>query len=220
MAAIKTNEQLTTIIADIFKAQGYDEVNAEFVEFRDFKIKWMRTYRWVSFEISDYLKGADEEVIADVFEAVADRIKGENTAYSERVIGYITSEDFVEEHQPTFIQRFRGAGPASDRIMDAYESLVDDGLVERDPHLRILSASTFKTSVGKSSVLMRTVVMNERADELDDETLRYAVYTQVAHVSVGFDPSAEQKERYNSLLDRFPGRSKAETAIVSAGMTC
>ena len=65
---------------------GYDEVDAEFSPFRDFKIKWMRSYRWISFEVSDYLKEAPEEVIQSLTETVFAKVRGENdTLYTEDV---------------------------------------------------------------------------------------------------------------------------------------
>ena len=40
-------------------ANGYDDVEAEFAPFKEFKSTWKRSGHSVRFQISDYLRGAD-----------------------------------------------------------------------------------------------------------------------------------------------------------------
>ena len=49
------------ILNEIFKKVGNDfgyDVSAEFAAYRDFKIRWQRSYKWAEFQVSDYLKDA------------------------------------------------------------------------------------------------------------------------------------------------------------------
>ena len=93
---------------------GFDEIQAEFSAFRDFKLKWTRSYRWISFEVSDYLRNAPENVIQSLAETVFARIRGEDrTAYSEEVCDYLNSREFLEENQGMYLKRFRGISEAS-----------------------------------------------------------------------------------------------------------
>ncbi len=57
------NQMLTAIFSVAGTRNGYDEVQAEFSPFRDFKVKWTRSYKWIAFEVSDYLSDAPENVI-------------------------------------------------------------------------------------------------------------------------------------------------------------
>ncbi|MFA6803718.1 MAG: hypothetical protein WCR24_04400, partial [Candidatus Methanomethylophilaceae archaeon] len=45
------------------KQYGYDNVDAEFVAFKEFKVKWQRSCGWADFQVSDYLVDAPREVI-------------------------------------------------------------------------------------------------------------------------------------------------------------
>ena len=90
--------------------------------------------------------------------------------------------------------------------------------MEYDPDLVIRwnSIDDRSRKVGRSSVLMRTVVMNPALDSEDvsEDALDYALYSQICHVNLGFGPTRENDaERYEAMLSGYPDRTRAETEL-------
>ena len=207
---------------------GFDEIQAEFAAFRDFKLKWTRSYKWISFEVSDYLKNAPEHVMESLAETIFAKIRGEDgVPYSDEVCDYLNSREFLEENQGMYLKRFRGisetARGESVDLLDCYRRLAERGLVEYDPDLVIRWSSVGDRSrkVGRSSVLMRTIVMNPALDSEDvsEDALDYALYSQICHVNLGFGPTRENDaERYEVMLANYPERIQAEMEIRRLGL--
>lgn len=210
------------------KRNGFEDIQAEFAAFRDFKLKWTRSYKWISFEVSDYLRNAPEHVMQSLTETVFARIRGDDgVAYSEEVCDYLNSAEFLEENQGLFLKRFRGISVSTQGknidLQDCYRRLTESRLVEHDPKLIIRWSGRQDRSrkVGRSSVLMRTVVMNPALDSenISEEEIDYALYTQICHVSLGFGPTRENDaERYEAMLEMYPDRVQAETELRRKGM--
>ena len=206
---------------------GFEDITAEFAAYRDFKLKWTRSYKWISFEVSDYLRNAPEHVIQSLAETVFARIRGDNgAAYSEEVCDYLNSQEFLDGNQKQYLKRFRGISDSpkgeSVDLLDCYRRLAEQELVEYDPRLvfRWGSSEDRSGKVGRSSVLMRTIVMNPALDSEDvpEEILDYALYTQICHVNLGFGPTRENDtERYEEMLDKYPGRVQGETELRRLG---
>lgn len=79
---------------------GYEDIIAEFSAFRDFKLKWARSYKWISFEVSDYLRNAPQSVIESLAGTVFAKIGGQDkTGYSEEVCEYFSSERFLRDNR-------------------------------------------------------------------------------------------------------------------------
>lgn len=49
---------------------GYEDTRAEFAEFRDFKIRWTRSYKWIALEVADYLRNAPKDILESIAESV------------------------------------------------------------------------------------------------------------------------------------------------------
>ena len=49
------SEMLNRAMRNAGIRNGFEEITAEFAAFRDFKLKWTRSYKWICFEVSDYL---------------------------------------------------------------------------------------------------------------------------------------------------------------------
>lgn len=221
------NKTLTALFAAVGRRYGYEETTAEFAAFRDFKIKWTRSPRWISFEVSDYLSDAPERVMTSMAVTIFDRIKGEEAkAYDDEVSEWITSDEFVRSKQPLFVRRFRGlsrgtAGESRD-LADSYERLIDCGLVERDPDVYIGWAGANRSlRVARSSVLMKVVAMSDLLDDegVPEDVLDYCLYTQLAHIGMGFNPFSDRRgPEYDALLSRFPGRASMESYLRGRGM--
>lgn len=221
------NQTLKAIFSVAGIRNGYDEVHAEFAPFRDFKVKWTRSYRWISFEVSDYLADAPEDVLISLANTVYKKIKGEDDSlYTDEVCRWVTSAEFVRTKQPVFIRRFRGLsldsmGKCRD-LADSYGRLVEAGLVERDPAIFLgWSTDDRSRTVGRSSILMKVVAMSSILDDADipDSLFDYCLYTQVARIAMGFSPMGVRRgPEYEELLSRYPDRAGMESQLRRIGM--
>ena len=206
---------------------GYEDITAEFSAFRDFKLKWTRSYKWISFEVSDYLRNAPQSVIESLAETVFAKIGGQDkTGYSEEVCEYLSSERFLRDNQDLFLKRFRGISqtPCGENVdlAEVYMKLIDRGLVERDPSLVIRWGSKDGSGVvGHSSVLMKTIIVNPKLDtrEISENALDYALYTQICRVNLGFGGDrTRDAEEFSEEISRYPDRSQCENELESLGL--
>ena len=222
------SEMLNRAMRNAGIRNGFEDIQAEFAAFRDFKLKWTRSYKWISFEVSDYLRNAPENVMESLAETIFAKMCGEGkTEYSPEVCDYLNSDAFLNENQGTYLKRYRNVtdSPRGESIdlMDSYRRLVESGLVEDDPRIviRWSDAKDRNGRIGRASVLMRTVVMNPALDSEDvpEDTLDYALYSQICHVNLGFGPSRDgDGERYEIILSNHPGRARAETELRRMGL--
>lgn len=218
-ANIISNEQLTNIIAEVGRNHGYVDVHAEFAPFRDFKMKWSRTHDWINFEVSDYLLNATPKTLAELFETIFEKIRGEDSGYGPLVMEYLTSDDFVTDNQDTFIGRYVGVEDASTELGNIYRELVERDLVDEDPHLKLLTGPMPSRVLGRSSVLMHVAVINRDIIEQDDkDILRYAVFSQIARINLGFRPDGVGGDEYEKALCKYPRRPEVESKLRAAGL--
>ena len=57
------------------------------------------------------------------------------------------------------------------------------------------------------------------SEDLSEEALDYALYSQICHVSLGFGPTREDDaERYEAMLTRFPEKISIETELRRVGL--
>ena len=220
------------ILTDAFRAAGegygYEEVTAEFVAFKDFKVRWSRSHVWARFYVSDYLMDAPSEVLTSIADTLFRKINGDITSgYGEAVTAWLTSDRFVEVKQPLFIRRTRGLGlgTAGEQwdLADSYRRLVDSGLVKEDP-LLFMGWNTRARGgcVGRSSVLMRTIAMSSRLDtpEVSRDAMDYALYSQICHIALGFRPDKPVYcPEYDDLLALYPGRQACEEELLTLGLS-
>ena len=71
-----TEERMNEILKELGKKYNYDSTNAQYIPFNDFKIKWRRTYRWIEFDISDFLMDVPENVFSGILEYTFRKIVG------------------------------------------------------------------------------------------------------------------------------------------------
>lgn len=221
------NKELTAIFQAVGKRYGFDESTAEFSPFKDFKMKWTRTYKWISFEVCDYLSDAPEDVMKSLATTIFRKIGGEaDVEYGKEFTDWIGTGDFIRLKQPLYVRRFRGlsvnSAGANRNLGDSYERLVSKGLVDYDNTV-YLGWATFPSSkvVGKSSVIMKVVAMSDILDSLDipDDVMDYCLYSQLAHIGMGFNPGHDSRgAQYDELLSKFPGRSEMESFLERINM--
>lgn len=203
---------------------GYEDITAEFSAFRDFKLKWTRSYKWISFEVSDYLRNAPQNVIESLAETVFAKIGGQDkTGYSKEVCEYLSSERFLRDNQDLFLKRFRGISqtPCGENVdlTEVYMRLVDRELVKRDPGLVIRWGASNRSDnrIGHSSVLMKTIIVNPKLDteDISENALDYALYTQVCRVNIGFGNNRDENTvRYKEMVTRYPEIDRAEQELL------
>lgn len=217
------NNELTQIAKTVGARHGYEEATAEFAAFRDFKLKWTRSYKWISFEVSDYLADAPEDVIEALLDTVFRKIEGDGCApYPEPVVEYLTAPGFAERHQPAFIRRFRTLDTAdAGWVGESMARLEAMGLeVPKDIAYGVDRAVRDRVQTGKASVLMKVMAMNHKTESLPETARDYAVWAQIAYIAMGFNPTgAGRQEQYEALLNQFPGREEAERDLSRAGLT-
>lgn len=188
-----TDERLTEITGTIGADYGYKDVEARFVAFRDFKVKWRRSYTWISLDVSDYLQDAPEEVVESTLRTIFMRIKGETCDYDDVVTDFVLDPRFARVNRPKYIRR--GRFFPDERADECMDRLVRKGLVPDDGAVSIqcrVGEFSERRCPVSSSVLMRTIVMNDgaldRAERSPDfrDALDFVVYTHYLHIMAGF----------------------------------
>ena len=207
---------MNEILKELGKKYNYDSTKAQYVPFNDFKIKWRRTYRWIEFDISDFLMDVPENVFSGILEYTFRKIVGKDAKYPKEVSEYLSSDAFVDMAQPIYIERRRkvSEGPEGENrnLMDSYRRLINMGLVKDDPRIVLRWDEALKKGIGNASVLMRFAQINRNLDssEISDNAFDYAVYSRIAHIQCGFGIQGPiRTEIFEQMLDRYPGRNQA-----------
>ena len=220
-------ETLRESFGTIGKKYGFDKVGAEFVAYRDFKVKWTRSYKWADFQVSDYLMDAPSVVLDGLAETLFSRISGREAKPSTPEMNdWITSSEFKSEKQPVYVRRSRNisrspAGKNKD-LTESLNRLKRMGLVKKDvnPYLTWTRAE-LQTTCGYCSTLMDTVVISSAFDTrtLPDMVLDYVLYHECLIIRNGwanfgmedeFDICEEEK--------KFPDWEEAEGWIRRMGL--
>lgn len=225
---MEQENRLTEIFAEVGKANGYKDVNASYAAFGDFKVKWSRSYTWISFEVSDYLMGAPDNIMTSLAESVYAKIKNVGSGdYPQDVCDWLSSPSFVDSNQMLYVKRCRGISRGTvGNCRDLCESVLrleDEDLVEHDPMLvvRWNSGSTWKAST-KSSTLMKVVRVADTLDSFDipDCVVDYSVYSALIRISQGFgQQSPAKRAEYSKMLELYPYQEEAEYGLRRINMT-
>ena len=215
---MEAEEVLRTKFKEIGKEYGFDKVEAEFVAFKEFKVRWQRSYKWADFKVSDYLADAPPEVIEGLCNSLFSKITGDDEGYSEEMCSWITSPEFSEYKQPVYLKRRRNItrsskGESKD-LDSAYGRLAEMGLVEKDRsvHISWTKESNIR-KIGHCSVLMKVITISSilDTDEIPDFVLDYCLYHELCHLMIGFDPSAKRHgEEFARLEAKYPKADEAK----------
>lgn len=215
------NDILTESFGTVGKKYGYDNVTAEFVAIKDFKVKWQRTYKWADFKVSDYLLEAPRKVLDDLAETLFRKISGSEANYSTDLKEYVTSEKFLREKQPVYLRRSKKitkneVGSAKN-LRDSFNRLMEMGLVEDDENI-VLSwtkENLFKKS-GYCSALMKVIVISSTFDDeiVDDYVLDFVVYHHYLVMTEGKKNFGKGTELYvDDLEDKYPEHVNAKKML-------
>lgn len=224
---MQENDVLSRIFAEVGKTNGYDNVTAVFAAFSDFKVKWSRSYAWASFEVSDYMMEAPENVMTSLAESIYAKIKNGGVGdYPDDVCDWLTSQSFIDRNQTLYVKRCRGISRGSEGVnrdlMESVRRLEDMELVRHDPRLIIRWSSGSWKVCAKASTLMKVVRITDKLDSFDvpDCVVDYAVYSALVHLSQGFTQSSESRRlEYARLLENYPYREDAEYGMRRVNLT-
>ena len=215
---METEDVLRTKFKEIGKEYGFDRVEAEFVPFKEFKVRWQRSYKWADFKVSDYLADAPPEVIEGLCTSLFSKITGDDEGYSDDMCKWITAPEFSRYKQPVYLKRSRNItrttkGDARD-LDESYERLIGLGLVERDSSINLTwTREPNIRKVGHCSVLMKVIQISSALDtELIPEfVLDFCLYHELCHILIGFDPSEKaHTEHFSTLEDKYPKKDEAK----------
>ena len=209
-----TSEELNRTFQKVGNDFGFENVEAEFLPFRDLKVKWCRTINNASFTVSDYLQEAPIEVIEGIARTILSKIRAEeNLGYPECTKEWLTSDEFRELNQDKYIERSRAVWDVENtedkRLWDAYYRLIDAGLIEEIDGLKLFwSKDELVSKAGQSSCLMRVVIMNKRfqKDDTPSEVLDYCLLHEIANITIDFGVDViERKKEVADIMAECPG---------------
>lgn len=216
------SNDLTAMVKAVSKRYGYEDAVAQFIPIRDFKVRWTRTYKWISVEVCDYLADAPDEIIESLLTTIFKRIAGDEDAeYEEDLAAWLTADDFVREKQPMYVRRTRGLSKTPmGNLKDldvSYRRLIEMGLVEKDPMV-YLGWGIFPTPhvVARTSVIMKVVAMSDLLDRrrwttrwwTTASTLSWSACRWASIPALGAGGA-----EYDALLDKYPGRYAMERKL-------
>lgn len=206
-----SDESLKQIFERVGMAYGYDKVDACFRPFADFKVRWTRSYKWIDFEISDYLDRAPEDVLESLADTIFRRLSGTECDYSEVLIRYL--KDTAPRNTSDYILRngFRGdsIGKYHD-LNDCVNRLRSQGLIPPDMECILCWDGNEPGKASGCSVIQRVVWVSTELDRkgVPENVLDYAVYNKMAHIMAGFGNSASRSE-FSRLDALYPMRGEA-----------
>ena len=200
---------------------GFEKVDAEFVSFKEFKVRWQRSYKWADFKVSDYLADAPQEVIEGLCRSLFSKIMGEEEGYSQEMCDWITSPKFAENKQSLYLRRSRNLTRSSKGefrdIEESYGRLIAAGLVERDPQVCLTwTKESNVRKIGHCSVLMRVISVSSvlDTDMIPEFVLDFCLYHELCHLIIGFDPTAKKHgNEFAELENKYPKKEEAQDWI-------
>jgi predicted metal-dependent hydrolase len=189
------SEALTKAFQTVGKEYGYDSVSAEFMESKEFKIKWKRSCGWAEFMVSDYLRNADQDVIEGIARTIFSRISGRKMESQKTMEEWLTNDEFSKMNRPTYLRRSRNlTKSAKGKVRDlteSYNRLVEQNIIPqmddvaftwtKEPNIR---------RIGYCSILMKVIAISSIFDTetIPEFVLDYVVYHEMLHMMRGFDP--------------------------------
>jgi hypothetical protein len=216
---MNAEEQLTESFSRIGREYGYDKVTAEFMAYKEFKVKWQRSYKWADFKVSDYIMDADKDVLDALASTLFSKIAGDEREYPQELYGYVTNPEFSKFKQPIYLRRSRNIARTSEgdtrNLEESVDRLEEMGLVKRDPSIYLTwTKEPNVRKVGYCSVLMKVIVISKTFDTemIPDFVLDYVVYHEYVHHIIGFDPLGRKHgQNFQELEDRFTRKDEAES---------
>jgi hypothetical protein len=209
-----TCEQISEPFQLVGREFGYDNVEAEFYPFKEFKTTWQRCGTRAEFKVTDYLEEAAPEMLDDFARCLFQRIqKRRREVYTDRLRTWMQSSEFVERNQPLYLRRSRNLRLTTKGTAHDMEGLMDSlrtqGLVEdcRDAYLSWTDRPN-RYRMGYCSVLMRVVAVSSALDspEVPSFVPEYVLYHELLHLRSGIEALYYQHDARFRRLERMHPR--------------
>ena len=222
------NETLSAIFAEVGKDFGYTEATAEFAVFKEFKVQWNRTYRTISFRVSDYLKGESEDAVRGLAWVLYARIGGEEASYPETLKEALLAPEFAQRERKHYLSRTHNLYEPSDKdrksIKDAIDRLAAMKLIDPEElDVAVLWQNGESARAGSCSVLFKVISVNCALDEEGVPlcALDYAIYSQWLRIIEGrklFGSCAYPIYDAGDAEKKFPEYERARRVINNMGL--
>lgn len=209
---------LRTSFREVGKRYGYENVDAEFVAFKDFKISWERSYRRASFHVSDYAMDAPKSVMKCLAESIFSKMIGmEGRPYTEEMKDWALSEEFLTTKQPLYILRSKNlSGLSRGYVKDLEDSLLrlkKMGLIRNTMNPKLSwTKEMLNSETGYCSPLMNVIGISCYFDmeDVPDYVIDFVVYRQCLILEEGRQCfGMEPKRDYICTETRYPRYSEA-----------
>lgn len=177
--------------------QGFEDVNVIFSPFTDMKLKWVRGFNLIHFDLPDYLKDLPGDIAREFADSLWDTIQGtKGVQYPQSLRDYLDSAEFVERNRPTYIKRLRGFDTEdTGRIDEAMQYLADRDLLRVD---NVTVGWTSRRIAGSSRIFR--VVAVPKVDGVSTKLLASVIYHELCRIELSWN---QDKEAYKELLSRF-----------------
>jgi hypothetical protein len=198
---------------------GYNQVDAEFHPFKEFKTTWQRCGTSAEFKVTDYMGSAAPEIIEEFAQCLFNRIQQRKSeVYTEPIRNWLQSSSFIERNQPIYLRRSRNLlctprGVQYD-LREMLESLQSQGLVN-DDHSAFISWTDRpnRFRMGYCSILMKVIAISSILDsaEIPDYVAEYVLYHEMLHLEKGLDSMRSQHNaEFRRMERKYPRFREAE----------
>jgi hypothetical protein len=154
--------RFTNIARKVGFKHGFEHVSVDIQDFQEFKVQWTRSYKSCSFRMSDYMCGAPDGVVEDLFETLFQKFEGNDAGgYSARMNEYITDSHFAGQHRKTYLSR---KGAENKRFT-----------VFKGTPVYFSKNPLANGKVSGSSVLMNVIILNPKYRNESEEFIESAI---------------------------------------------
>lgn len=203
MSAMYCN--VNAIANEIGARHGYEEVELEATPFRDIKIKWTWSYRWISIELCDYFLSMPEDAARDLFErffAALESGEGTEALFGGAFGDWVASDLFRESQRDVYYDRMHLAGEReSGDLADMRDELIRMGILN-DAGIDVRWSPAIDS---RASPVFRVAMIAERYEDAPLRTQMAQVAEQCATIEIagGRRLTDEGRRAVRDRMDRF-----------------
>lgn len=215
-------EETNRAFQKVGEEYGYTSCTVEFIAFKDFKVQWSRSSKFVHFRLSDYLEDAPEEVFEGLARTLFSKIVGkDDVPYSKAMREWVLNPEFSVSKRPIYKDRalyIKDTQSGNEKnLNDSVERLIEMGLVDKDADFEVIWTSNDRTERAAScSVLMRLITVSDRLDDsrVPDYALDFTIYSQYLRIIKGSEVFGITAEVYTREDERkFKQYREAERVL-------